>query len=170
MTGANCCTRPFLSARANGQENICQLWNTLAPLQWLTPANQHWMFNQPSTKAPRDQDLDPPCRKQVTNIIQQVDTEATLQQLRQLSIRGRWLEWTESMNLDLSLRRLFHGIDNGELHFTFRAITNTVPTQDNLRRWDNMTIDNAYVLCGRRCTLRHVLNCCSTTQTQERFT
>ena len=70
----------------------------------------------------------------MTHIIQQIDTEATLQQLRQLSIQGRWLEWTEVMNLDLSWRRLIHGIDDGELHFTLCAITNTVPTPDNLRR------------------------------------
>ena len=43
----------------------------------------------------------PPRRKQVTNIIQQIDTEATLEQLRQLSIQGRWLQWTEFMNLNL---------------------------------------------------------------------
>ena len=67
----------------------------------------------------------------MTNIIQQIDTEATTQQLRQLSIQGRWLEWTEVMNLDLSWR-LIHGIDDGELHFTLCAITNTLPTPDNL--------------------------------------
>ena len=94
----------------------------------------------------------------MTHIIQQIDTEATLPQLRQLSIQGRWLEWTDVVNLDLSWRRLIHGIDDGELHFTLRAITNTVPTLDNLRRWGNTTIDKACVLCGRPCTLRHVLN------------
>ena len=46
----------------------------------------------------------------------------------------------------------------------------TVPTLDNLRCWGNTTIDKACVLRGRPCTLRHVLNSCSTALTQGRFT
>ena len=89
---------------------------------------------QPALHETSSRSRSPPRRKQVTNIIQQIDTEATLQPQRQLSVQCRWLEWPEVMNLDLSWRRLIHGIDDGELHFTLRAITNTVPTPDNLRR------------------------------------
>ena len=62
---------------------------------------------------------------------------------------------------DLSWRRLIHGLDDGELRFNLRAISNTLPTPDNLRRWGQNEVDPACPLCGRPATLRHILNSCS---------
>ena len=42
------------------------------------------------------------------------------------------------MNLDLSWRRLLHGLDDSELSFSLRVITNTLPTPNNLRRWGEL--------------------------------
>lgn len=109
-------------------------------------------------------------RERILNIIADIDTQAQLTKLRQLSIQGRWLEWTDTMNSDLSWRRLIHAVDDGELRFTMQVITNTAPTPDNLRRWGHQEIDPACVLCGRPCTLRHVLNACSTSLHQGRYT
>ena len=76
-----------------------------------------------------------PRRKRSLTLLADVDTEEQLSKLRLLTVQGRWLEWTDVMNLDLSWRRLIHGIDDRELSFILRAITNTLPTPDNLRRW-----------------------------------
>ena len=62
------------------------------------------------------------------------------------------------MNSDLSWRRLLHGLDDSELSFSLRVITNTLPTPDNLRRWGQLTTDTSCPLCGRKATLRHILN------------
>ena len=78
-----------------------------------------------------------PRRKRILNIIASVDAEEQLAKLQQLSVQGRWLEWTDVMNSDLSWHRLLHGQDDSELSFSLRAITNTLPTPDNLRRWGN---------------------------------
>ena len=58
---------------------------------------------------------------------------------------------------------------DNELQFTLRAITNTTPTPDNLRRWNCAQTDSSCTLCGRPCTLRHVLNFCSVSLHQGRY-
>ncbi len=119
---------------------------------------------RPCTKSP------PTRRKRLLNIIADIDNEAQLTKLRQLSIQSRWLEWTDVMCCDLTWRRLLHGLDGGELRFTLQVITNTAPTPDNLRRWGQQNIDPACELCGRPSTLRHVLNGCYISLRQGRFT
>ena len=74
------------------------------------------------------------------------------------------------MHSDLSWRRLIHGLDDGELQFNLRAISNTLPTPDNLRRWGQNEVDPACPLCGRPATLRHILNSCSVALHQGRYT
>lgn len=74
------------------------------------------------------------------------------------------------MNTDLSWRRLLQDLGDADLRFTLQTITNTAPTPDNLRRWGNSVIDSACCLCGRPCTLRHVLSACSVALQQGRFT
>ena len=73
------------------------------------------------------------------------------------------------MNADLTWRRLIFGMSDNELKFTLQAITNTAPTPDNLRRWNCAQIDSSCTLCGRPCTLRHVLNSCSVSLHQGRY-
>ena len=109
-------------------------------------------------------------RKRILNIIAEIETESQLARLRQLAIQGRWLEWTDAMHSDLSWRRLIHGLDDGELRFNLRAISNTLPTPDNLRRWGQNEVDPACPLCGRPATLRHILNSCSVALHQGRYT
>ena len=111
-----------------------------------------------------------PRRKRILNIIASVDAEEQLAKLQQLSVQGRWLEWTDVMNSDLSWRRLLHGLDDSELSFSLRVITNTLPTPDNLRRWGQLTTDTSCPLCGRKATLRHILNGCSVALRQGRYT
>ena len=45
-------------------------------------------------------------RKRILNIIASVDAEEQLAKLQQLSVQGRWLEWTDVMSSDVSWRRL----------------------------------------------------------------
>ena len=109
-------------------------------------------------------------RKQMLTIIAEIDTQAQLTKLKKLAVQGRWLEWTDAMHSDLSWRRLIHGLDDGELRFNLRVITNTLPTPDNLRRWGQQTVDPTCPLCGCSSTLRHILNGCKVALHQGRFT
>ena len=111
-----------------------------------------------------------PRRKRILTLLTHVDTEEQLSKLQLLIVQGRWLEWTDVMNSDLPWRRLIHGIDDGELSFTLRAITYTLPTPDNLRRGGQQTTDPACPLCGRHATPRHIWNGCSIALRQGRYT
>ena len=61
-----------------------------------------------------------PRRKRILTLPADVDTGEQLSNLRLLSVQGRWLEWTDVMNSDLSCRRFILCIDVGELGFTQR--------------------------------------------------
>ena len=56
--------------------------------------------------------------KRILNIIASVDAEEQLAKLQQLCVQGRWLEWTDVMNSDLSWPLLLHGLDDSELTFS----------------------------------------------------
>ena len=112
----------------------------------------------------------PSDRKRLLTWVSDIDTEQQLAKLRTLEIQGRWLEWTDVMHSDLSWRRLLHGLDDANLRFSLQVITNTAPTPDNLRRWGVTEIDTSCSLCGKPCTLRHVLNACSVALFQGRYT
>ena len=114
--------------------------------------------------------LPPPVRrKRITSLIAEIDTQEQIEKLQKLQIQGKWLEYTNVMNCDLSWRRLIHGFEDGELSFILRAISNTLPTPDNLKRWGNGKTDDACFLCGKPATLRHILTACRVAFRQGRF-
>ena len=111
----------------------------------------------------------PSNRKRVLKWAYDIDVEEHLAKLCRLEVQNRWLEWTDVMNADLTWRRLIFGMSDNELKFTLQAITNTAPTPDNLRRWNCAQIDSSCTLCGRPCSLCHVLNSCSVSLHQGRY-
>ena len=131
----------------------------------VVEANAPELVGQPTSAKSQ-----PDRRKRILNIISEIDTESQLAKLKQLAVQGRWLEWTDAMHSDLSWRRLIHGLDDGELRFNLRVITNTLPTPDNLRRWGQTEVDPACPLCGKQANLRHILSGCSVAFLQGRYT
>ena len=53
--------------------------------------------------------------------------------------------------------------------FALNSSTNTLPTPDNLRRWGKRVVSKC-PLCANHGTLEHILNWCSVSLTQGRFT
>lgn len=109
-------------------------------------------------------------RTKTNNQLHEIDVAAQLSKLSTLQTQGRWLEWTTEMHLDLSWNRLIHHWSDSELRFALQGLTDTAPTNTNLRRWGNPNVDPSCSLCGRPATLRHVLNACATSLFQGRFT
>ena len=62
-----------------------------------------------------------------------------------------------------------HNVPRGILSFALKASTNCLNTPDNLKRWDKKQLANC-VLCKKYCTLLHILNYCSVSLNQGRFT
>ena len=92
------------------------------------------------------------------NLVSEVDTEEQLSKLRKLEIQGKFLEWTDVMDSDLTWRRLIFGMTDGELRFSVQAITNTTPTPDNLRRWGNSDIDSASLMLKTTLSSSHAFS------------
>ena len=109
-------------------------------------------------------------RKRTNAQLSEIDVCEQLTKLKNLQLQGRWLEWSANMHLDLSWKRLIHNWSERELRFALQGMTDTAPTNTNLRRWGNPNVDTACALCGRPATLRHVLNACSSALHQGRFT
>ena len=74
------------------------------------------------------------------------------------------------MRMDLNWNSLIYNWSDAELRFALQAVTDTAPTPTNLRRWGCREVDPSCVLCGRPCTLRHLLNACSSALQQGRYT
>ena len=75
------------------------------------------------------------------------------------------------MHTDLNWNRLIYKWSDAELRrFALQAVSDTAPTPTNLHRSGSRDVDPSCVLCGRPCTLQHLLNACSTALHQGRYT
>ena len=111
-----------------------------------------------------------PIRRQGNSYIKDLDIGSQLDHLKSLQVQGRWLEWSQQMRMDLNWNSLIYNWSDAELRFALQAVTDTAPTPTNLRRWGCREVDPSCVLCGRPCTLRHLLNACSSALQQGRYT
>ena len=126
---------------------------------------------------PESTQSQPPARQQTQSVrrrankyIRDLDVGSQLEHLRSLQVQGRWLEWSERMHMDLNWNRLIYNWSDAELRFALQAVSDTAPTPTNLHRWGCREVDPSCVLCGRPCTLRHLLNACSSALHQGRYT
>lgn len=137
--------------------------NNLTRSEWVK------FSKSPLDPAPRP----PPPKKlrQMTNQqLREIDVSEQLNKLKGLQCQGRWLEWSQEMYLDLSWKKLIYNWSECELRFALQGMTDTAPTNPNLRRWGNPNVDPNCILCDRPATLRHVLNACPSALHQGRYT
>ena len=64
---------------------------------------------------------------------------------------------------------IIRSVPRGVLSFALNSATNTLPTPDNLKRWGKRAVSKC-PLCGNNGTLEHILNFCSVSLVQGRFT
>ena len=108
-------------------------------------------------------------RRRANAYIKDLDVGSQLEHLGSLQMQGRWLEWSQRMHMDLNWNQLIYNWSDAELRFALQAVSDTAPTPTNLHRWGCREVDPSCVLCGRPCTLRHLLNACSRALDQGRF-
>ena len=99
------------------------------------------------------------------------DRSKLVSKLDSLAVQGRMKAWVDTMQLDLSWKRIVTDASPKSLLFAVQAAANVVPTQDNLRRWGVRHVDLRCKLCDRVApTLRHELTCCPVALSQGRYT
>ena len=100
--------------------------------------------------------------------------EATLNlltSLDKLQMQGEWKKWNDCMINDLTWNKILREGDPSYISFQLRTTVNTLPSQDNLKRWGISNADQLCVLCGRvNPTLRRVLTGCPVALNQGRYT
>lgn len=101
-------------------------------------------------------------RADTLNRMKKEAEEKRLIVLHQYEIQASWMSWglDKMMRSDFSWNTLLYDYSDRLLKFVINSQTNTLPTPDNLRRW-NQKRNVACGLCGRsEVTLSHVLAGC----------
>ena len=70
---------------------------------------------------------------------------------------------------NVTWKSIINNVPRGVLSFALNSATNTLATPDNLRRWGKR-MASKWPLCSDHGTLEHILNFCSISLNQGRFT
>ena len=70
---------------------------------------------------------------------------------------------------NVTWQSVIRNVPKGVLSFALNSVTNTLPSPDNLKRWGKRIVSKC-PLCSNTGTLEHILNFCSISLNQGRFT
>ena len=118
----------------------------------------------------------PVLKKTVRQEVEKLYLDIWKDRVMQLVMQGDFIKLLESEQSNVTWKSIIYGVPKGVMGFAMRSATNTLATQDNLKRWKKITSDSCQ-MCrqpGRplaKATLHHVLNHCGAfLGEQERFT
>ena len=101
--------------------------------------------------------------------IQEYTTNKWNTKVEQLIMQGEFTKLLIEEKEDVTWKSIIYNIPKGVLSFALNSTTNTLPTPDNLRRWGKRTV-SVCPLCSNHGTLEHILNFCSVSLNQGRYT
>jgi hypothetical protein len=76
-------------------------------------------------------------------------------------MQGKWITWDEKMKCDKSWSTLIYYLPQELFEWSNNAQLLTLPTPDNLRRWNRKVIGDCELCHAHNITLHHILSCCS---------
>ena len=85
-----------------------------------------------------------------------------------MGTQGAWTKWEKVMRRVIKWADLWK-MSPLKAKFLIRSVYDVLPTPSNLAVWGT-DVDPTCVLCGRRCTLEHILSSCSASLTAGRYT
>ena len=89
--------------------------------------------------------------------------------LNTLTVQGGFLHYLECEKIDPEWKSFIYNLKKGTMKFILNATINTLPTQNNLKRW-NKTFSDKCILCKNRDSTLHCLNGCKVMLDQQRYT
>ena len=108
-------------------------------------------------------------RKLISDLVNESDQNAYHAKSVQLHLQGYWTQWCSFIKNDFSWKALL-SMPAQLVSFSLGAVFNTLPSPNNLKRW-NLTTESSCCLCGKEvCTLPHILGGCKIALTQNRYT
>ena len=111
-----------------------------------------------------------PMSRKIVLKSEEMDEDERFSHAAQLAMQGSWTKWDHVMSQDWSWQALLYSYSPSLVSFALNSIQLTLPTPDNLQRW-NKRSDAECVLCKRRnCTLLHILTGCYKSLQEGRYT
>ena len=90
--------------------------------------------------------------------------------LESLSVQSKFLDVVALEQQSNAWSRIMFSLPAGQMSFMNRAGIDCLPTPVNLCRWRLQSDPSCPLCCSRPCTVNHILNCCPTALTQDRYT
>ena len=91
-----------------------------------------------------------------------------LEHVRTLVKQGKFLELSKCEQNDATWKSYIFNLPKGTMKWLLNASIDTLPTRVNLKLWGK--VNNEKCFCGQRQTLNHILNCCTVSLNQGRYT
>ena len=101
--------------------------------------------------------------------IQQFTTEQWNEKVEKLAMQGDFAKLLIEEEENVTWKSIINNVPRGVLSFALNSSTNTLPTPDNLKRWGKRMV-SVCPSCGNHGTLEHILNFCSVSLNQGRYT
>ena len=111
----------------------------------------------------------PKAKKAVKETIQEQTLKFWNSKVEKLTMQGDFAKLLIEEKENVTWQSIIRNVPRGVLSFALNSSTNTLPTPDNLRRWGKRVVSKC-PLCSNNGTLEHILNWCSVSLTQGRFT
>ncbi len=111
----------------------------------------------------------PDIKKKVKKSIKDVTKAKWAENIEPLVKQGNLFKIAELCDGDLTWKSYMYNLPKGLLSFATRAAINVLPSGDNLKIWGRSDKGNCE-LCGNGSTLLHILNGCTTSLQQGRYT
>ena len=105
----------------------------------------------------------------VKNLVTVNRLEFWREYIKPLVQQGNMLKLIDLENMDLTWRSIIYDLPRGVLSFAVRSAIDYLPTFSNLKKWGKRS-QTKCKLCGNYETLLHVLNNCSVSLNQGRYT
>merc|ERR1711994_725479 len=109
-------------------------------------------------------------RKLITERVKKLEAEKMRIRLFNLCMNGEFTTWDNIISSEINWIDMIYDIPGGVLSFRINAISNALPSPNNLRRW-GFKSHGRCPLCNNRCaTSAHILSNCYIALIQDRYT
>jgi hypothetical protein len=109
-------------------------------------------------------------RKEVLQASKEKELKEKMTHLYSLAVQGQWLQWDHHMKNDRSWSTLLYHIPQELFEWANNVQLRTLPTPNNLKRWNRKTTGKCALCHASNITLHHILNYCSFSLKHKRYT
>ena len=96
------------------------------------------------------------------------ESEKHYEHVKSLVKQGHILKLTYLEQNDATWKSYIYNLPRGTMKWLLNSAINTLPTKSNLKLWGKVSSDKCR--CGKKQTLNHILNCCTPSLNEGRFT